>query len=67
MMGDEILKKRKEFLGPSLFYYYQKPVINLHLILFSFHSPKDVYIEHDVAFKRLCGLFPDLVQQFVSF
>lgn len=26
MMADEILKKRKEFLGPSLFYYYQKPL-----------------------------------------
>lgn len=26
MMADEILRKRKEFLGPSLFYYYQKPL-----------------------------------------
>jgi alanine-glyoxylate transaminase/(R)-3-amino-2-methylpropionate-pyruvate transaminase len=26
MGGDEILEKRKKFLGPSLFYYYQKPV-----------------------------------------
>jgi hypothetical protein len=26
MGGDEILQKRKKFLGPSLFYYYQKPV-----------------------------------------
>ena len=24
--ADEILQKRKKFLGPSLFYYYQKPV-----------------------------------------
>ncbi|PKA56781.1 Alanine--glyoxylate aminotransferase 2 like 1, mitochondrial [Apostasia shenzhenica] len=26
MMADEILRKRKELLGPSLFYYYQKPL-----------------------------------------
>ena len=26
MGGAEILEKRKKFLGPSLFYYYQKPV-----------------------------------------
>ena len=26
MGGTEILEKRKKFLGPSLFYYYQKPV-----------------------------------------
>lgn len=25
-LADEILRKRKEFLGPSLFYYYQKPL-----------------------------------------
>lgn len=24
--ADEVLQKRKKFLGPSLFYYYQKPV-----------------------------------------
>lgn len=24
--ADEVLEKRKRFLGPSLFYYYQKPV-----------------------------------------
>ncbi|KAK4760955.1 hypothetical protein SAY87_005848 [Trapa incisa] len=24
--ADEVLEKRKQFLGPSLFYYYQKPV-----------------------------------------
>ncbi|XP_078444544.1 alanine:glyoxylate aminotransferase 2 [Wolffia australiana] len=26
LSGDEILKKRQTFLGPSLFHYYQKPV-----------------------------------------
>ncbi|WOL13329.1 alanine-glyoxylate aminotransferase [Canna indica] len=26
MLADEVLQKRKKFLGPSLFYYYQKPV-----------------------------------------
>lgn len=25
-LADEVLQKRKKFLGPSLFYYYQKPV-----------------------------------------
>lgn len=25
-LADEVLEKRKKFLGPSLFYYYQKPV-----------------------------------------
>ncbi|THU53148.1 hypothetical protein C4D60_Mb10t11350 [Musa balbisiana] len=26
MLADEVLEKRKKFLGPSLFYYYQKPL-----------------------------------------
>ncbi|WOK97744.1 hypothetical protein Cni_G06452 [Canna indica] len=26
MLADEVLQKRKKFLGPSLFYYYQKPL-----------------------------------------
>ncbi|KAH7683536.1 alanine-glyoxylate transaminase / (R)-3-amino-2-methylpropionate-pyruvate transaminase protein [Dioscorea alata] len=26
MLGDEILRKRQRFLGPSIFYYYQKPL-----------------------------------------
>ncbi|KAJ6797615.1 alanine--glyoxylate aminotransferase 2-like protein 1, mitochondrial [Iris pallida] len=26
MKGEEIMKKRKEFLGPSIFHYYQKPL-----------------------------------------
>lgn len=25
-LADEVLEKRKKFLGPSLFHYYQKPV-----------------------------------------
>lgn len=25
-LADEVLEKRKKYLGPSLFYYYQKPV-----------------------------------------
>lgn len=29
MLAEEVLQKRKKFLGPSLFYYYQKPVISL--------------------------------------
>lgn len=29
LSADEILQKRKTFLGPSLFYYYQKPVSSL--------------------------------------
>lgn len=39
-LADEIFQKRKKFLGPSLFHYYQKPVISLiftspYLIQFS--------------------------------
>ncbi|KAL5992254.1 Alanine--glyoxylate aminotransferase 2, mitochondrial [Asimina triloba] len=30
--ADEILQKRKKFLGPSLFYYYQKPVSELNIV-----------------------------------
>ncbi|THG10831.1 hypothetical protein TEA_015615 [Camellia sinensis var. sinensis] len=30
--ADEVLAKRKKFLGPSLFYYYQKPL----LVIFTF-------------------------------
>lgn len=29
MLADDVLAKRKKFLGPSLFYYYQKPVTTL--------------------------------------
>lgn len=28
-LADEIFQKRKKFLGPSLFHYYQKPVCTL--------------------------------------
>lgn len=32
--SDEILLKRKKFLGPSLFYYYQKPVCDANPCFF---------------------------------
>jgi hypothetical protein len=36
--ADEVLQKRKKFLGPSLFHYYQKPV---RPFMFSFSRSAD--------------------------
>lgn len=32
--ADEVLQKRKKYLGPSLFYYYQKPVSLFSLLVY---------------------------------
>lgn len=37
--GEEILAKRKEFLNPSMFFFYKKPVSFSHLIPMSLISP----------------------------
>jgi len=31
-LADEVLQKRKKFLGPSLFHYYKKPVSKMRFL-----------------------------------
>lgn len=58
--ADEILEKRKKFLGPSLFYYYQKPVrkTKLHFFFSRFYNFLILYIRNlfiYLFFKKLCS------------
>lgn len=36
--ADQVFQKRKQFLGPSLFHYYQKPVSFFPVFIFGFNG-----------------------------
>ncbi|RWW86802.1 hypothetical protein BHE74_00004410 [Ensete ventricosum] len=61
MLADEVLEKRKKFLGPSLFYYYQKPVISCpDLSALNIVEGKMQYL-YDETGKRYLDAFAGIV------
>ncbi|RWV95425.1 hypothetical protein GW17_00041954 [Ensete ventricosum] len=61
MLADEVLEKRKKFLGPSLSYYYQKPVISCpDLSALNIVEGKMQYL-YDETGKRYLDAFAGIV------
>ena len=68
-LADDVFMKRKKFLGPSLFHFYQKPVITIQrfksLPFYNFFSPfcsdfifiNSFIIIADIFFSNWCGCY----------